>query len=347
MEKLKAKESELENKMQDPKIWEKPEIGGRMGRELAKVRNEIGEFESLKSDLEDMEEMISIGEVSDDMDFIVEIDEEMSSLSERLSKLEEEILLSGEEDHRNAIVAIHPGAGGIDAQDWAEMLLRMYLRWCEARSFKTEMVDTLQGDGGGIKSATFEVKGNNAYGLLAAEEGVHRLVRISPFDASRRRHTSFASVDVMCEAIEEEIAIDPKDLRIETYRSSGAGGQHVNVTDSAVRMTHLPTGVVVQCQNDRSQTLNKQAAMRLMRARLNEVRLKEISDERNRQWEDRPDIDFGSQIRSYVLHPYRMVKDHRTNAETGNVDSVLDGNISPFIDAYLLMKARESRERKI
>ena len=254
--------------------------------------------------------------------------------------MEEESLLGGEFASHDAIVSIHPGAGGLESQDWAEMLLRMYLRWAESRGFKVDLNDVQPGEGGGIKSATFTVHGRNAYGLLLPEKGVHRLVRISPFDASRRRHTSFASLDVIPMLQEEgSVEIDPKELRVETYRSSGAGGQHVNVTDSAVRITHLPTGIVVSCQNERSQIQNRQTALRILEARLFEMARREREKEIEKLRGERKDIGFGSQIRSYVLHPYRMAKDHRTGMEVGNVDAVLDGDLDDFIDAYLRWQA--------
>ena len=254
-------------------------------------------------------------------------------------------MLGGEHDHRNAIVSVHPGAGGTESQDWAEMLLRMYVRWIERRGFKGDVIDLQPGEEAGIKSATLTVTGEYAYGLLLAEAGVHRLVRISPFDQAARRHTSFASVFVWPELPDDiEVAIEDKDLRIDTYRSSGAGGQHVNVTDSAVRITHLPTGIVVSCQNERSQHRNRDAAMRVLRARLYDLRLKEQQEQLAQIGGEKKDIAFGSQIRSYVLHPYQMVKDHRTKVEMGNVDRVLDGDLDRFIQTYLMQKAAGTLE---
>ena len=256
-----------------------------------------------------------------------------------LAALELKQLLGGEHDPGNAIVEIHPGAGGLEAQDWAEMLLRMYLRWCERRGYRTELLEHQPGEGAGLKSATFTVEGAYAYGYLKAEAGVHRLVRISPFDANARRQTSFASVLVLPD-IEDEIQIDirDEDLRVDTYRSSGAGGQHVNKTDSAVRLTHLPTGIVVACQNERSQHKNRSMAMKILRARLYEVEMEKQKEKLEVFAKTKKEIGFGSQIRSYVLHPYRMVKDHRTGHETGNTDAVLDGDLDEFIEAYLLQK---------
>jgi peptide chain release factor 2 len=249
-------------------------------------------------------------------------------------------MLGGEHDRKNAIVTIHPGAGGTESQDWAEMLLRMYLRWTERRGFKREVIDLQPGDEAGIKSATFTVAGDYAYGLLLAEAGAHRLVRISPYDQAARRHTSFASIYVWPELPDDvDLEIDDKDLRIDTFRSGGRGGQHVNVTDSAVRITHLPTGLVVSCQNERSQHRNRDSAMRVLKARLFDIRVKEQQAKLEQLGGEKKDIAFGSQIRSYVLHPYRLIKDHRTKEEMGDVDRVLDGDIDMFIKAYLMKKA--------
>ena len=250
-------------------------------------------------------------------------------------------LLSGEHDQTNAIVSIHPGAGGTESQDWAQMLLRMYLRWAETRGFKTEMIDCQEGEEAGIKSATFNVTGDYAYGYMSSEVGVHRLVRISPFDAAKRRHTSFASVFVFPDIDDDvKVEINEKDLRIDTYRSSGRGGQHVNVTDSAVRITHLPTGIVAQCQNERSQHKNKDVAMKVLRARLYDLRLREQQERFDAMHDEKKEIGFGSQIRSYVFQPYRLVKDHRTKVEIGDVDRVMNGDIEPFIKAFLLNRRK-------
>ncbi len=275
------------------------------------------------------------------------IDDDFSSALDRLEELvaERELLmmLSGEDDERNAILTVHPGAGGTESQDWAEILLRMYLRWCERRGFEKEIVEYQAGEEAGVKSATVTVSGDYAYGYLNAESGVHRLVRISPFDAARRRHTSFASVFVLPEVDESiEIEIDEKDLRIDTYRSSGAGGQHVNVTDSAVRITHLPTGIVVTCQNERSQHKNRATAMKILRARLYEHARREREEKMAAIEGAKKEIAWGSQIRSYVLHPYRMVKDHRTGVEIGDVDRVLDGDLDNLIEAELLRRSGQN-----
>jgi peptide chain release factor 2 len=264
---------------------------------------------------------------------------EMDSLKEQVDRLETETLLSGENDARNALVTIHPGAGGTESQDWAEMLMRMYLRWAERKGFQTVLYDYQPGEEAGIKSATFGVNGEYAFGLLTSEIGVHRLVRISPFDQAKRRHTSFASVYVSPEIDDSiEVVIKPEDLRIDTYRSSGKGGQHVNTTDSAVRITHIPTGIVAACQNERSQHKNKDRAMSMLRSKLYEFEMEKKREATKKIEDSKLDIDFGSQIRSYVLQPYRMIKDHRTKTEVGDVDRVIDGDLQPFIGAYLRMR---------
>jgi peptide chain release factor 2 len=264
----------------------------------------------------------------------------LDDLTVRVDAGETKKMLGGEHDRKNAIVTIHPGAGGTESQDWAEMLLRLYLRWAERRGFKREVLDVQPGDEAGIKSATFTLTGEYAYGLMLAEAGVHRLVRISPFDQASRRHTSFASVFVWPELPEDvDIEIEDKDLRIDTYRSSGAGGQHVNVTDSAVRITHLPTGIVVSSQNERSQHRNRDSAMKVLKARLYDLKMKEQQEKLDQLGGEKKDIAFGSQIRSYVLHPYQLVKDHRTKEEVGDVNRVLDGDIDGFIKVYLMKKA--------
>ena len=269
-----------------------------------------------------------------------ELDQLLDRIEADLVRLELASLLAGEYDQNDAVTSLHAGAGGTESQDWAEMLLRMYLRWAEREGLEVELDEVQPGDEAGIKSATLIFSGKNAYGLLSAERGVHRLVRISPYDASKRRHTSFASLDVVPLLPEDEaVELDPKDLRIDTYRSSGAGGQHVNVTDSAVRITHLPTGITAACQNERSQMQNRAVAMRILKARLAEVARREQEEKIENLRGERRDIDFGSQIRSYVLHPYRLVKDHRTGVEMGNVDAVLDGDLDRFIEAELRRRA--------
>ena len=294
--------------------------------------------ESLRQWSDDLSVLIEWAEQGENVD--ADLNLALNDLATQVEAAEIKKMLGGEHDQKNAIVTIHPGAGGTESQDWAEMLLRLYLRWTERRGFTRDVIDLQPGDEAGIKSATLTVTGDYAYGLLLAEAGVHRLVRISPYDQAARRHTSFASVFVWPELPDDvEIDIDDKDLRIDTYRSSGAGGQHVNVTDSAVRITHLPTGIVVSCQNERSQHRNRDAAMKVLRARLYDRRLKEQQARLDQIGGEKKEIAFGSQIRSYVLHPYRLVKDHRTKEEVGDVDRVLDGDIDGFIKVYLMRKA--------
>jgi peptide chain release factor 2 len=302
------------------------------------VQRRLREYRSLESELEDLEQLEELA--AEDESIAGELDDQRTRLRERLAALEEARLFSGRYDGGDAVVTVNAGAGGTDSQDWAEMLLRMLLRWAERRGFKAEMKEASPGEEAGIKSATFIARGENAYGLFSAEKGVHRLVRISPFDAARRRHTAFAGVEaapLVDEAVEVEI--DPEDLQIDTYRASGAGGQHVNKTDSAVRMTHKPTGVVVQCQNERSQSANKNTAMAMLRSKLIELEEQRRRDELAREKGETQDVGWGSQIRSYVLHPYQMVKDHRTGVEVGDAQRVLDGDLDPFVRAELLRRA--------
>ena len=309
-------------------------------------RKRLEEILSLEADLarrtEDIGAYFDLAGEGEDV--TADLQREMESLQELVDRVETETLLSGENDARNAIVTIHPGAGGTESQDWAEMLLRMYLRWAERQGFKTEMYDYQPGEEAGIKSATFSVIGDYAFGFLTSEIGVHRLVRISPFDQAKRRHTSFASVFVSPEIDESiEVVIKPEDIRVDTYRSSGKGGQHVNTTDSAVRITHIPTGIVASCQNERSQHKNREKAMSMLRSKLYEHEL-EKKREITKQIEDsKLDIDFGSQIRSYVLQPYRLIKDVRTKLEVGDVDRVIDGDLTPFMRAYLRMRRSEKK----
>jgi peptide chain release factor 2 len=318
-----------------PDFWSDGEKAQASLRERAALsapleswRRQLGELEEAKLYLE----LAAEG----DGEAAAEAESKLAELEEELHRLDLERLLGGEHDSGNAIVAIHPGAGGTEAQDWAEMLLRLYLRWCERRSYRTELVDLQPGEGAGIKSATFTVEGAYAYGYLKCEAGVHRLVRISPFDANARRHTSFASVFVFPDIGETaDVEINEADLRIDTYRSSGAGGQHVNKTDSAVRITHLPTGIVVACQNERSQHKNRATAMKILRARLYELEMQKRRERMDELHKTKKEIAWGSQIRSYVLHPYRLVKDHRTGVEVGNADAVLDGDLDRFIEGYL------------
>jgi peptide chain release factor 2 len=296
----------------------------------------VEDLQSLISDLETVLELAAEDEEAGG-DLITESMPQLKIMEEALAQLELQSLLGDEADSRNAIVSINPGAGGIESQDWADMLLRMYLRWAERSGFNTEMLDLAPAEEAGIKGATFAVEGQYAYGYLKAESGVHRLVRISPYDQASRRHTSFASVFAFPEVEDDvEVEIDEKDLRIDTFRSSGAGGQHVNVTDSAVRITHIPTGLVVSCQNERSQHKNRATAMRILRARMYDLKKREKEEEMARIQGEKKEIAWGSQIRSYVMHPYKMVKDHRTSHEVGNVDAVLDGDLDQFIQEYLL-----------
>lgn len=283
--------------------------------------------------------MLDLAQQEGDEPVLAQLVPQGQRLREKVKDFELKTMLSAEEDSKNAIVAIHPGAGGTESQDWAQMLLRMYMRWAEIKGFKSELVDLQPGEEAGIKSATLLVNGNYAFGFLKAEAGVHRLVRISPFDANRRRHTSFASVFVYPEVEDEvKVEINEEDLKMETFRSSGAGGQHVNVTDSAVRITHIPTGIVVQCQNQRSQHKNKAMAMKVLRSRLYDLERQKLAEKLQQMHRQKKEIAWGSQIRSYTLHPYRLAKDHRSGLEVGNVDAVLDGNIDSFIRAYLLGK---------
>ena len=304
-------------------------------RRLEEERDLIERLRKREEDLAVLVEWAAEGE-----DVLSELATGLDTLAVEIEAAETKKMLGGEHDRKNAIVTIHPGAGGTESQDWAEMLLRMYLRWTERRGFKRDVIDFQPGDEAGLKSATFTVAGDYAFGLLSAEAGVHRLVRISPFDQAARRHTSFASVFVWPELPEDvEVEIDEKDLRIDTYRSSGHGGQHINVTDSAVRITHLPTGIVVTCQNERSQGRNRDSAMKVLRARLYDLKMKEQQARLDQIGGEKKDIAFGSQIRSYVLAPYRLIKDHRTKEEVGDVDRVLDGDIDVFIKTYLRQKA--------
>ncbi len=300
---------------------------------------QLSGFEKLERALDEARVFLAMAEDegTDDSDAAQETETALIAARTEIERQELQVMLGGEHDRLGAIVSIHPGAGGTEAQDWAEMLLRLYMRWAERRGFETELADLQPGDGGGIKSATFTVDGEYAYGYLKAEAGIHRLVRISPFDANARRHTSFASVFVF-PAIDDkvEVTINPADLRIDTFRASGAGGQHVNKTDSAVRFTHLPSGIVVTCQNERSQHKNRAMAMKILRARLFEMEERKRREELEKFSKDKKEIAWGSQIRSYVLHPYQLVKDHRTGIEIGNTNAVLDGAIDEFIEAYLM-----------
>jgi len=320
-------------------MWSNPAASQPLMRDRKRLEELIAKDDELVRRTGDIEAYFELAREGEDVE--ADLDRDIKSLAAFTEELEARTMLSGEADALNAIVTVHPGAGGTESQDWAEMLLRMYLRWAEQQGFKTEMNDYQDGEEAGIKSATFTIAGEYAFGQLAGESGVHRLVRISPFDSAKRRHTSFASVFVSPE-IDDSIQVDIKqeDLRIDTYRSGGKGGQHVNTTDSAVRITHNPTGIVVQCQNERSQHKNREKAMKMLRSRLYEYELEKKRAESKKLEDSKLDINFGSQIRSYVLQPYRMAKDHRTKVEVGDVDKVLDGYLEPFLRGYLLAKRR-------
>ncbi len=334
--------AELDREMQAPDFWDNPAKGAPLLRQRRVVERRVETLKRLRADGEELEtwrELLAEGEADEDAVAFAD------RLEQELAELELELKLSGPDDSLNALIAIHPGAGGTESQDWAEMLERMYLRYCQARGFKVDILDRQAGEEAGLKSSTFAVQGEHAFGYLKSERGVHRLVRISPYDAASRRHTSFASVDVYPEIDDTvEIDIQDKDLRIDTYRSSGAGGQHVNVTDSAVRITHLPTKTVVTCQNERSQIKNRSTAMKILRSRLYDLEMQKRAEEQAERQGTKKEIAWGSQIRSYVLQPYRMVKDHRTGVEIGDTDRVLDGGIEPFIEAWLKEGMKEEAD---
>ena len=330
--------TELETRIAAPDFWKDQSTAQKTLQKRRRIQDDKTLAESLRKQGDDLTVLIDWARQGEDVG--QELSRHLETYARDIQNGEIRTMLSGDLDRKNAILSIHPGAGGTESQDWAEMLLRMYLRWTERRGFKPEIIDTQPGDEAGIKSATVLVTGDYAYGLLSAEAGVHRLVRISPFDQAARRHTSFASAYVWPELPDDiDIQIEDKDIRIDTFRSSGAGGQHVNVTDSAVRITHLPTGIVVSCQNERSQHKNRSSAMKVLKARLYDLRLKEQQDRMDQLGGEKKDIAFGSQIRSYVLQPYQMIKDHRTKLQIGDVTRVLDGDLDEFIKAYLMKKA--------
>jgi peptide chain release factor 2 len=328
----------LEAQMEAPGFWDDAEAAGKISSEHAKTSKRLQTFAGLQSDVDDLVGLLELAQEDDSLE--EEVDEHLRSVEERLAEMEEQRLFSGRYDSGDALVSINAGAGGTDAQDWAEMVLRMEMRWAERRGFSVELLEVGPGEEAGIKSATFSASGENAYGLFGAERGVHRLVRLSPFDSAHRRQTSFAGVEV-APVVQETgaVEISEDDLQIDTYRASGAGGQHVNKTDSAVRITHRPSGIVVQCQNERSQSANKATAMAMLKAKLLEKQERERREEIAREKGEAQDVNFGSQIRSYVLHPYSMVKDHRTGHEVGDVQRVLDGDLDGFVRAYLLSAA--------
>jgi peptide chain release factor 2 len=333
---------ELERQSTAPGLWDNPEHAQALLQELSELREEVDLWTDLSRRAADGLTLLELAAEDEDDALIGELAKEATQLEEQMSQLEFRLLLSGRYDRADAILAIHAGAGGTDAQDWTEMLLRMYLRWAEGRGFKTQILDSLDGEEAGLKRAMVSIGGSWAYGYLRTERGVHRLVRLSPFDAARRRHTSFALVEVWPDIADDiEITIDPNDLQIDTFRASGAGGQHVQKNETAVRITHLPTGLVVSCQNERSLTQNRETALKILRARLYELEERKQQEELAELKGDHIDAGWGNQIRSYVLQPYQMVKDHRTNYETGNPTSVLDGNLDGLMEAYLRSRVGE------
>ncbi len=336
---LTNKEKELETLQEEtaqPDFWNDSQNAQKITQRVSSLREDVEKYRKLHSQLEDLQLLLALAIDEDDQTVSEEIQADLKGITAEVEEIEFKLMLSGEHDPNNAILNIHPGAGGTESQDWAAMLMRMHLRWCEAHNYKTETIELLPGDEAGIKSATILVTGEYAYGYLRAEAGIHRLVRLSPFDFNNRRHTSFAAVTVSPEISDNiDVEINSADLRVETYRSGGAGGQHVNRTDSAVRMTHLPTGIVAQCQNERSQHKNREMAMKVLRSRVYEYYQAQRNEEISKLQGDRLGINFGSQIRSYVFHPYRLVKDLRTGVETGNIDAVMDGELDQFIESYL------------
>ena len=334
---LRDEKAQLEEQMAAPEFWNDIESANKVNQRMKVVSNKIDKYAKLMTRASDIETLIEMADEEEDESMIEEIASEYREFEQAVEALKLETLLKGPYDSSNAVLSLHAGAGGTEAQDWVSMLYRMYTRYCDIQGFTVKVLDLLDGEEAGIKSVTFEVDGDNAYGYLKAEKGVHRLVRISPFDSSGRRHTSFASLDVtpIFDDDTGEITIDPDDLRVDTYRSSGAGGQHVNKTSSAIRITHLPTGIVVQCQNERSQHMNKDKAMQMLKAKLYLLKQEENAAKAAGIRGEVTEIGWGNQIRSYVMQPYTMVKDHRTGVESGNVDAVMDGGLDPFINGYL------------
>ncbi len=332
----KARIQELEHDMTAPGFWDDQSEAQKVINEVNGIKGFVTSFEEISSELEDLEVTFEMAKEENDEELFEELAEALAILRKRINDFELQMLLSEPYDANNAMLELHPGAGGTESQDWASMLLRMYQRWAERKGFSVETLEYLPGEEAGVKSVTLLIKGHNAYGYLKAEKGVHRLVRISPFDSSGRRHTSFVSCDVTPEMSDDvDIEIRTEDIKVDTYRASGAGGQHINTTDSAVRITHLPTNTVVTCQNERSQIKNREAAMKMLKSKLYQLEIEKQQQELAAIRGEQKEIGWGSQIRSYVFHPYSMVKDHRTNVEVGNTQSVMDGDLDPFIDAYL------------
>ncbi|MBO0997829.1 peptide chain release factor 2 [Bacillus sp. SD075] len=339
LDEKEARIAQLENEMTHPDFWNDQQKAQTVINETNALKEQVNQLSDLNESYENLDLTYELVKEENDQELLAELEEEITILSQKMNDFELQLLLSEEYDSKNAILELHPGAGGTESQDWGSMLLRMYTRWGEKRGFKVETLDYLPGDEAGIKSVTLIFKGHNAYGYLKAEKGVHRLVRISPFDSSGRRHTSFVSCEVMPEFDETiNIEIRTEDLKVDTYRASGAGGQHINTTDSAVRITHIPTNTVVTCQNERSQIKNKAQAMNMLKAKLYQREIEQQQADLDEIRGEQKEIGWGSQIRSYVFHPYSMVKDHRTSAETGNLGAVMDGDIDMFIDAYLRSK---------
>lgn len=329
--------------MSDPEFWNDPDSARDISQEATQLKDAVEGYKKLVTDIEDAKLMLEMAIEEDDTSMESELETIVKQLTEEVEHREVLLLLSGEYDKNNAILTFHAGAGGTEAQDWCSMLIRMYLRWAEKQGYSISLMDEQVGDEAGIKSATFLIKGENVFGYMKSEKGVHRLVRISPFDSAARRHTSFCAVDVMPEIDETvEINLDMKDVQVDTYRASGAGGQHINKTDSAVRMTHIPTGIVVQCQSERSQIQNREQCLKLLRAKLFELELEKQAELKEQLGGTYQAIEWGSQIRSYVFHPYNMVKDHRTSVETGNVQAVMDGNLDQFMEGFLKKEANLS-----
>ncbi len=332
--------AELEYKMGEPTFWDDAEAAQKINQELADLKGSVDKYKALREKYDDAATLLEMGLEEKDESMEADVKAELDAIADGLEALQLEVLLSAPYDANNAILTLHAGAGGTEAQDWTQMLLRMYGRWAERHGFAVETADLLPGDEAGVKSATLFIKGHNAYGFLKSEKGIHRLVRISPFDAQARRHTSFSACDIMPEIDDNvDVNINMSDVRVDTYRASGAGGQHINKTSSAVRMTHEPTGIVVQCQNERSQLQNREQCLKMLRAKLFELEMEKKEAELAKLEGDQQKIEWGSQIRSYVFQPYTMVKDHRTGCEMGNVQAVMDGELDPFIRAYLSAKA--------